>query len=78
MKMVLPERLNPVTASQTVLAPASSPKLLASRSDASAKMGGSQLRFSMGNFASGAMAPEMGAGCALRKVDGNNCERVNS
>src|SRR5215831_15806624 len=45
MKTVLPERLRPVTASQTVAPPASSPKL--SRSDAWAKIGGSQLKFTM-------------------------------
>src|SRR5262249_1950998 len=45
MKTVLPERLRPVTASQTVAPPASSPRL--SRSDAWAKIGGSQLKFTM-------------------------------
>src|SRR5262249_53775300 len=44
IKTVLPERLKPVTASQTV-APPSSPRL--SRSDAWAKIGGSQLKFTM-------------------------------
>src|SRR5262245_14107316 len=44
MKTVLPERLRPVTASQTAEPPASPLRLLASRSDASAKIGGSQLR----------------------------------
>src|SRR5262245_57717046 len=43
MKTVLPERLRPVTASQTVAPPASSPRL--SRSDAWAKIGDSQLKF---------------------------------
>src|SRR5260370_97894 len=43
MKTVLPERLKPVTASQTVAPPASSPRL--SRSDAWAKIGDSQLKF---------------------------------
>src|SRR5262252_2767149 len=45
MKTVLPERLKPVTASQTVAPPASSPRL--SRSDAWAKIGDSQLKFTM-------------------------------
>ena len=45
IKTVLPERLRPVTASQTVAPPASSPRL--SRSDAWAKIGGSQLKFTM-------------------------------
>ena len=45
IKTVLPERLKPVTASQTVAPPASSPRL--SRSDAWAKIGGSQLKFTM-------------------------------
>src|SRR5262249_16726734 len=45
MKTVLPERLRPVTASQTVAPPASSPRL--SRADGWAKMGGSQLKFTM-------------------------------
>src|SRR6201984_3591105 len=43
MKTFLPERLKPVTASQTVAPPASSPRL--SRSDAWAKIGDSQLKF---------------------------------
>src|SRR5262245_39174692 len=43
IKTVLPERLKPVTASQTVAPPAISPRL--SRSDAWAKIGGSQLKF---------------------------------
>src|SRR6516162_6556753 len=45
IKTVLPERLKPVTASQTVAPPAISPRL--SRSDAWAKIGGSQLKFTM-------------------------------
>src|SRR5262252_8820635 len=45
IKTVLPERLKPVTASQTVAPPASSPRL--SRSDAWAKIGGSQLKFTI-------------------------------
>src|SRR6266446_1189802 len=45
IKTVLPERLKPVTASQTVAPPASSPRL--SRSDAWAKIGDSQLKFTM-------------------------------
>src|SRR6516165_3030926 len=45
IKTVLPERLKPVTASQTVAPPASSPRL--SRSEAWAKIGGSQLKFTM-------------------------------
>src|SRR5208337_1503234 len=48
IKTVLPERLSPVTASQTVALPASSPRLLARRSDACTRMGGSQLRLIMG------------------------------
>src|SRR5262245_405623 len=44
-KTVLPERLKPVTASQAVAPPASSPRLLDSRSDAWAKIGGSQPQF---------------------------------
>src|SRR5204863_4782121 len=47
MKTVLPDRLRPVTASQTVVPPASPLRLLASRSDASAKIGGSQLRLTV-------------------------------
>src|SRR6266576_431160 len=42
---VLPERLRPVTASQTVAPPASSRRLPDSRSDAWAKIGGSQPQF---------------------------------
>src|SRR5947209_14500686 len=42
---VLPERLKPVTARETVALPASSPRL--SRSEACAKIGESQLKFSM-------------------------------
>src|SRR5262249_23473481 len=45
IKTVWPERLKPVTASQTVAPPASSPRL--SRSDAWAKIGGSQLKFTI-------------------------------
>src|SRR5262249_28087562 len=45
MKTVLPERLRPVTASQTVAPPASSPRL--SPSDGWAETGGSQLKFTM-------------------------------
>ena len=53
MNTVLPERLSPVTASHTVALPASSPKLLARRSDASAKNGGSKDK---GKDSSGAAA----------------------
>src|SRR5439155_10916460 len=42
---VLPERLKPVTAREPVAQPASSPRL--SRSEACAKIGESQLKFSM-------------------------------
>src|SRR5437660_10400643 len=42
---VLPERLKPVTARETAALPASSPRL--SRSEACAKIGESQLKFSM-------------------------------
>src|SRR5712691_3961020 len=45
---VLPERLKPVTARQTVALPASSPRL--SRSEACAKIGGSQLKLIMGGI----------------------------
>ena len=47
MNTVLPERLSPVTASQTVALPASSLRLPTSRSDACATIGGSQLKFIM-------------------------------
>ena len=49
VKTVLPERLSPVTASQTV-EPARSGRLMAltSRSDAETTMGGNQLMFTMG------------------------------
>jgi hypothetical protein len=47
-KTVLPERLSPVTARETVAPPLNSLTVPASRSDASAKTGGSQLKFIMG------------------------------
>src|SRR3954447_25857547 len=48
MNTVLPERLSPVTASQTVAPPARSLRLPASRSDACTTIGGSQHKFTMG------------------------------
>src|SRR3954452_11807209 len=47
MNTVLPDRLSPVTASQTVAVPANSLRLLTRRSDACAKIGGNQLKFTM-------------------------------
>src|SRR6478735_2451325 len=47
MNTVLPERLSPVTASQTVAPPARSLRLPASRSEACTTIGGSQLKFIM-------------------------------
>jgi hypothetical protein len=69
MNTVLPERLSPVTASHTVAPPDNSPKVLTRRSEACAKTGGSQLRFTVGGIicASRASPPEMGAGRRPRK-----------
>src|SRR5262249_27073691 len=49
-KTVLPERLKPVTASQTVALLARSPKLPDTRSDAWTKIGGSQPQFIIGDI----------------------------
>src|ERR1700738_3346631 len=50
IKTVLPERLSPVTASQTVAPPANSPRLPARRSEACTTIGGSQLKLIIGLF----------------------------
>src|SRR5215831_3513409 len=62
MKTVLPERLKPVTASQTVAPPASSPRL--SRSDAWAKIGDSQLKFTKEDILNPVAPPHSRAGPA--------------
>ena len=66
MKTVLPERLKPVTASQTVAPPASSPRL--SRSDAWAKIGDSQLKFTKEDILNPMVPPHSRVGPAHREV----------
>src|SRR6516164_5126917 len=66
MKTVLPERLKPVTASQTVAPPASSPRL--SRSDAWAKIGDSQLKFTKEDILNPRAPQHSRAGPAHREV----------
>ena len=71
IKTVLPERLSPVTASQTVAPPANSPRLLTSRSDACAKMGGSQLKLTMGGMPIPIDRFALSLGRQLREVGSN-------
>ena len=70
VKTVLPERLSPVTASQTVEPLASSVRLMAfnSRSDVSTTMGGNQRIFTMAiDLRARAVRPQVGAEDRLRK-----------